>query len=820
MKLLNVFARLSIASALFCSVSIPLTRSASAAAPAFSAGPSLPTPANDAAAIRANNGTIFVMGGSNGNVSAEVMSLASGAATWAKAPRLDQERIGMGVGLLPGGNIAVFGGQNKSTRLASAISYNPGVNNNNTTALAPMSTPRNNLGYATDPAGNFYAVGGLTNGGTTSLVEVYSPISKTWTTRAPLPEPLSSVAAVADGGDFIYAFGGLTASGTQSYSSYRYSISADRWNQLGPVMIVPCNSSNAAALGPDDKIWLICGNYVQAYHIVGDFWTLEAGGAMFGHPAVVLDNQGRLVTIGGQTGTQTSKATLVSTPVAEPIGLPRFINANQFGFGVLANAPFAYRALTEGMPHPTFSVVAGPDGLAIDPIGGVVTWLPTLSQLGNNAVTIRATNANGSTDLTFTIGVIGPVLPTPSAPIASEIGETSLRLSWDPVASAVNPVSYTVYKQPIPVCSGRGVCNYIAYTTTTATSVVVTGLVPGDTKGFYIIASAGGNQSPPSNRVFYTTQQPSPATALVASNITPSAVTLSWQATAGPIPATTYRVYENGILLIDNVVGQTATVTGLATGSFHVFEIRAVDANGLESFRSSNPFLQIQTLFPPVISHVRVLGLEDVVAVVGEPMMIIAATTPRTSSVGANYVVTATGSPAAAFSIVSGPADLSVDPATGVVSWTPAAGQPLGPTSVTVRAANSVGFSDLTFTVTVYAAGSDLLIPTIVPTYQTLTDVTSTGASFTWVPATDNKGVVGYNIYVQTPPTNCGRGVGCSGGPIVKAGVAGPDASFTINGLLPNTNYAIWFEPFDAAGNVANTQMGRVLPLLRFTTLP
>ena len=120
MKLLNVFARLSIASALFCSVSIPLTRSASAAAPAFSAGPSLPTPANDAAAIRANNGTIFVMGGSNGNVSAEVMSLASGAATWAKAPRLDQERIGMGVGLLPGGNIAVFGGQNKSTRLASA----------------------------------------------------------------------------------------------------------------------------------------------------------------------------------------------------------------------------------------------------------------------------------------------------------------------------------------------------------------------------------------------------------------------------------------------------------------------------------------------------------------------------------------------------------------------------------------------------------------------------------------------------------------------------------------------------------------------------
>lgn len=77
----------------------------------------------------------------------------------------------MGVGLLPGGNIAVFGGSNKSTRLATTISYNPALSSKNITPLPSMSASRSNHGYATDPADNVYAIGGLTNAGTTATVE-------------------------------------------------------------------------------------------------------------------------------------------------------------------------------------------------------------------------------------------------------------------------------------------------------------------------------------------------------------------------------------------------------------------------------------------------------------------------------------------------------------------------------------------------------------------------------------------------------------------------------------------------------------------------
>jgi Galactose oxidase, central domain/Kelch motif/Fibronectin type III domain/Putative Ig domain len=780
----------------------------------------LPSPSADAAALRSSNGTLFLIGGNNGNVTNQVVTLASGATSWNKAANLDQERTGMGVGFLPGGNIAVYGGMNKSTRLASAISYNPALNNNNITTVTPMSAPRSNHGYATDSSGNLYAIGGLTDSGTTATVEMYSPTSQTWTTLAPLPEPLSDVAATADGGNFIYAFGGTTPSGALSVHAYRYSISANRWDAIAPIANLPvnftpaCASSNAAALGPDDKIFLVCGAYVQAYHIVGDFWTYESVVQAQGHPAVVLDGQGRLVVAGSNLGAQILKTVFISSPVAEPAAAPTFLST-QFFSTLQTDVPFQYRYVVTGSPHPTFSLITKPAGMTIDNVSGLIAWTPTISQIGNNTVTVRATNSFGSTDLTFAMPVVGPIPSAPSAPVASEITETSIRLTWGAVTSPSGPVSYTVSARRA-VCSGRGVCGFQVSLTTAATSAVITNLVPGQTRTFYVTATAGGSQSVPSDTVIVTTLQPATPSTLVSTNVTQTSVSLVWQATVSPIPIVGYRLYESGFRIQDNLTALATTVNGLAPGSTHNFEIRAFDASGVESRGS---FLTLTTLSPPAISHQNVYVAEQVIAVAGEPMMIIALTTPLLSSAGTDYVVQATGLPVPTFSIVSGPPGLTVDVTTGLVSWT-STGASLGANSVTLRASNSEGVSDLTFNVTGYPAGTDLLVPTAVPTYEGITNITSTGASFTWFAATDNKGVTGYNIYVQTPPTNCFRGGGCSGGPIVKAGVAGPIPSFTITGLLPNTAYAIWFEPFDAAGNVAVARIGQVLPLLRFNTLP
>lgn len=795
-----------------CIVSVLLAGTASALNITLAAGPSLPSPNANGSALRATNGTIYLVGGTNGNVSNEVLSLPSSATSWTKSPRLDQARTGVGVGNLPNGNILVFGGADQSgAALASVVSYNPNVGNNATSALASLATGRSYHAYATDTLGRIYAIGGNTATGPTVSVEVYNPVSQTWSAQAALPQALSHFAASSDGGDHIYTFGGLNSANSPVNTVYRYTISTNTWDKLAAP--IPGSGATTAAMhGPDDKIFVNFSGSIQTYHLVGDFWTFD-GFSSIPNPSTVLDNTGRLFMIGGLVGGKETKVVFNSQPLAEPKALPTFVS-NPFFSTVQTGVPFQYRAIAEGAPHATYSLISAPIGMIINSVSGLVSWTPTLSQIGPVTVTTRATNSFGSTNQTFSGSVVGPVPATPTTPVVSNIGETSFKLIWGPVTSTAGPVTYGVF---VLTKCGRA-CSSFQPTAATivGTTATIANRAPGQTGIYAVKAFAGGAASALSGSVTVTTLQPSTPSTLTATKIAQTAVTLAWKASTGPAPILGYRIYEAGVRQQDNITALTTTVSGLQPGSIHFFEVRAFDASG----ESKGQFLQVTTLSPPAISHAPVLFLaEKVVAVIGEPMMIIANTTPLTSSSGANYVVKATGLPTPTFSIASGPVGMTVNPTTGVVSWVPTV-SPLGLVTAKVRATNSEGFSDLTFNVTVYPAGSDLLVPTIVPTYQTLTNVTRTGASFTWVPATDNKGVAGYNIYKQTPPTNCFRGGGCSGGPILKAGVAGPIASYTITGLLPGTAYAIWFEPFDAAGNVADQRIGRVLPLLRINTLP
>ena len=173
-------------------------------------------------------------------------------------------------------------------------------------------------------------------------------------------------------------------------------------------------------------------------------------------------------------------------------------------------------------------------------------------------------------------------------------------------------------------------------------------------------------------------------------------------------------------------------------------------------------------------------------------------------SAGVNYVVGSTGLPAATLSIASGPADMTVDPATGVVSWVPSGA--VGTFTATVRATNSEGFADLTFTYTVNPTGTDLLSPTIVNTGFASANITCTSATVSWTASTDNVGVVGYRMYITSPIIICGR-AGCTLLPVVApvAVTSGTGTSVTLTGLTRNTGYSFWVEAFDAAGNTSVT---------------
>jgi hypothetical protein len=67
---------------------------------------------------------------------------------------------------------------------------------------------------------------------------------------------------------------------------------------------------------------------------------------------------------------------------------------------------YSYRAIASGGSI-TYSLPVKPTGMTIDGATGIVSWTPTTGQIGNQSVTVRATNSLGSTDQELTVVVLG-----------------------------------------------------------------------------------------------------------------------------------------------------------------------------------------------------------------------------------------------------------------------------------------------------------------------------------------------------------------------------------------------------------------------------
>jgi hypothetical protein len=65
----------------------------------------------------------------------------------------------------------------------------------------------------------------------------------------------------------------------------------------------------------------------------------------------------------------------------------------------------SYTASAVGKPLPTYSSSDLPDGATIDDTSGLITWLPTDLQIGDNTFTVTATNSQGTADQNWTVNV-------------------------------------------------------------------------------------------------------------------------------------------------------------------------------------------------------------------------------------------------------------------------------------------------------------------------------------------------------------------------------------------------------------------------------
>jgi hypothetical protein len=156
------------------------------------------------------------------------------------------------------------------------------------------------------------------------------------------------------------------------------------------------------------------------------------------------------------------------------------------------------------------------------------------------------------------------------------------------------------------------------------------------------------------------------------------------------------------------------------------------------------------------------------------------------------YQVTATGNPDPFYSIVNGPAGMTVNKQSGLVTWTPLASSSGQSYTVDIRAGNSLGTVDQTYTL----SSVDTTKPSV-PTGVTVSSVTQTTITLKWTPSTDNVGVTSYDLYVVT--TISGRGGSRTVYTRLVSGIT--STSYTVTGLIPDSSHRYAVTALDAAGN-------------------
>jgi Fibronectin type III domain/Kelch motif/Putative Ig domain/Galactose oxidase, central domain len=789
----------------------PVTSNSTATPLIWIAGPSLPAGRSQAATVILGDGSVFVLGGSSTTAPTSVLKLAPGASAWTTPGTLDHIRVAPGAGVF-GNSLIVFGGADRKVDKSSTL-YDP--NTNRTSSVPSMTTPRAQHAYA-GGFGLIYAIGGRDDLGNV-LASVESFGGGRWFAQASLPEARVGAAATSTGLD-VYVFGGANAGGTVSNTVYKLSSGA--WTTVAPMPVAV--QSAAVVLGKNNLIYVLGGSNgtapvstVQVYNTVSNTWNLEASLPVATSAAnAAIDSTGRIMVIGGVNAANANLASVWTSPQS---GVAPIITSAPVTTAVI-NQAYSYQLAASGKPTPTFSLVTGPTGMTVDTTTGLISWTPTVAQFGPQAVTLRASSLEGSVDQTFSVDVQAPPPSVPTGLVVTDVTETSFTLSWNPSTAVLGSISYVVVQYYS--CGSRSGCSRAVVSQVTGTSASITGLTAGGTNGYSVTAvSSAGSTSATSVRIPVTTLQPAAPTNLTVTNTTQVSVSLSWTASVGPVPIVGYRAYDidavTGLttLRVDGITGTSTTVTNLLPNSRHLLRIVAYDAGFNQSPVLAGNQVDVTTNSLPSIFHPPIFPNfqgspafpEQVVGIVGESLMVTSSAAHTTA--GQNYVLSTAGLPKPTLSVLSGPAGMSVDTATGVVSWNPVSAAP-GAYSATIRGTNVEGTTDFSFNYTVYAAGTDLLSPTA-PFVNDVTGIASSTALASWIPSTDDHAVTGYDIFTQTPVATKGT----AGGPIVKVGTTS-STSFNLTGLTPNTFYAVYIQAFDAAGNTST------LSPRGFVTLP
>ncbi len=358
----------------------------------------------------------------------------------------------------------------------------------------------------------------------------------------------------------------------------------------------------------------------------------------------------------------------------------------------------------------------------------------------------------------------------PSAPgnlTASDTTATSVFLSWNASSDNNGVTAYDIYSNN----------SLLATLPSISTTFLVSNLIPATSYEFFVRARDGaGNTSDQSNIALITTQAditpPAIPQNLIATNITQTSLTLSWDASTDNVGVSSYEVFIDSVSAgIVNSPALSIALAGLTPGTTYQLAVTATDEAGNTS-AFSNP-LEVTTeapdTTPPSVP-------ENLIATEITQTSLTLSWDTSTDNVGVSSYEVFVDSVSA--SIVNSPV-LSI-PLSGL---TPGTTYQLAVTA-TDAAGNTSAFSN-PLEVTTEAPDTT---PPLVPVNLIATDITQTSLTLSWDASTDNVGVSSYEVFVDS----------------VSAGIVNsPVLSIPLSGLTPGTTYQLAVTATDAAGNTS-----------------
>ncbi len=319
----------------------------------------------------------------------------------------------------------------------------------------------------------------------------------------------------------------------------------------------------------------------------------------------------------------------------------------------------------------TYALVAAPEGMAIDATSGWVTWIPTSNQGGSHAVTVRAIDTAGAAvEQSFSVSVQilnQPPVITSSAPTAAFADQT-----YQYPVTATDPendsLTFILTQSPtgMTVAAATGLIEWqptLAQLGDHEVAVQVTDIQGGTDIQSYTLTVTDPNQPPviQSSPVVQATATQAYVYNVVA--VDPDGGPISYSLDTAPAGMTLDA--STGELNWTPTEGQVGT---------HVIRIVATDENGAQATQEFSLEVLPKPNTAPVIQS--------------QPF-----TSAKVDAVY-QYSVSATDADndPLAFSLDEAPAGMSIEPAGGVISWTPTSAQ-LGAQSVVVRVSDGQGGS-------------------------------------------------------------------------------------------------------------------------------